>query len=267
MNGEKKTMSLLEENEENIVPSSSKIYKLIVSFLKRIYLVSEQHNRLFFFIVAAMLIGSGYLALIFAPTVKSESFSAPQAQRILYFHVPSAWVALLAFTLVFVASMLFLKSGQIFWDRIAYASAEVGVLFCTVAILTGPFWAKAEWGVYWRNDPKLTVTFVLWLIYIGYLIFRNTSEEEEPELASILSIFGFITVPLTFLASRVLTSSHPNVVGGEGSLGGEMVFALLFSLAAFTLLFYYFLVKRYTLLKIKGEIEDLKTSVGVMLNE
>jgi len=239
----------------------------VVSLLRKLYRLSLDNSRYLLLVAGGMMIVAGYLALIHAPTVTSESFSAPQSQRIFYFHVPAAWIALLAFTVVFAASMVFLKTKRQGWDQLAYASAEVGVLFCTVAIVTGPFWAKAEWDVYWNDDPKLTVTLVLWLIYIGYLVFRNSAEEDDAELASILSIFGFITIPMTFLASRVMVSSHPNVVASdEGGLEGQMVVALVFSVLAFTVLYYYLLVKRLSLLRLKHRMEELKSSIGVMLH-
>lgn len=256
-----------QEGGKKTATSSRTFYQSMVTHLKRLYEFSIRYSHYIFLVSAVMLLISAYLALVFAPTVESPSFSAPNSQRIFYLHVPVAWVALLAFTLVFVASLLFLKYRDSYWDHLAYASAEVGVLFCTAAMMTGAFWAKAEWGAYWSDDPKLTVTFVLWLIYIGYLVFRNSSEENDAELASILSIFGFVTIPMTFLASRVLTSTHPNTVTEEGGLEGEMVFALVFSVFAFTVLFYYILVKRFTLMKLKHRLEDSKRSVGVMLHE
>ena len=253
-------------------PGPSPLSKGVASGLKRLYELSVANSHIILLVSALMLLVSAYLALVYAPEVEDDVpvedriFVAPKSQRIFYLHVPAAWVALLAFTLVFVASMLFLKTRTNYWDHLAYAAAEVGVLFCTVAIVTGPFWAKAEWGEYWRNDPKLNVTFVLWLIYIGYLVFRSSSEEDDAALASILSIFGMITIPMTFLASRWRTSSHPDVVGKEGSLGGDVVFALVFSVFAFTLLFYFLLVKRFALVRMKHRLEELKSRIGVMLH-
>ena len=245
----------------------SRLYRAVFSLFRRVYELSSARLEMLFLVSMVMVIVSGYLALVYAPSVTGGSFAAKEAQRIFYFHVPAAWVSLLAFGLVFGASMVYLRTKEQCWDQLAYASAEVGVLFCTVAIVTGPFWAKAEWDAYWSDDPKLTVTLVLWLIYIGYLIFRNSSEEDDPGLAAILSVFGFITIPLTFFASRVLTSQHPNVVASdEGGLEGKMVVALVFSVFAFTMLFYYILVKRFALLRLKHRLEELKTAVGVMLH-
>ena len=235
--------------------------------LAGLYRLSRQHSLELFILVAVMLLVSGYLALIYAPEVDGENFAAPKSQRIFYFHVPAAWVGLLAFGLVFGFSMTYMKTRDRVWDQLAYASAEVGALFCTLAIATGPIWAKAEWGIYWNDDPKLTVTLILWLTYIGYLIFRNSSDEDDAELAAILSVFGFITIPMTFIASRWIESQHPNVVASEGGgLEGPMVLALVFTVFTFTLLFYYLLIKRFSLLRLTERLEQLKLSVGGMLD-
>ncbi len=249
-------------------PNQGPVYLGVVGGLKRLYRFSSRHSDKLLVLTALMMVVSGFLALVYAPTVTNESFSAPHSQRIFYFHVPAAWVGMLAFTLVFAFSLLYLKTKELYWDQLAYASAEVGVLFCTLAIATGPLWGKAEWDQYWRNDPKLTVTFVLWMVYLAYLALRNSSGEDNAEIASILSIFGFILIPMTFFASRVIASSHPNVVGSSGGgLESEMVLTLVFSVFAFTVFFYYLFLKRFQLFRARTRLEELKTSLGVILNE
>ena len=143
-----------------------------------------------------------YTALIYTPVVDDSGWNAPNAQKIFYFHVPAAWVSFVAFGVVFVASILFLRNSSKKWDTIAFCSAEIGVVFCTLAIVTGPIWGKVEWGVYWRwDDTKLTITFVLWLIYVAYLVLRGGVEsEEKSRLAAVFGIIGFVCVPLSFIS-------------------------------------------------------------------
>jgi len=116
-----------------------------------------------------------YLVFCHAPTEHTMG----DVQRIFYFHVASAWVSFLAFFVVFVAGIVFLKTGQARWDRLAYCSAELGVLFITLVLLTGPLWAKPVWHTWWSWDARLTTSLVLWLIYIAYLMVRNYASDRE----------------------------------------------------------------------------------------
>ncbi len=190
---------------------------------------------------------------------------APYAQKIFYFHVPAAWVSFVAFGVVLVMSILFLKTSLRKWDMIAHASAEVGVVFCTLAILTGPIWGKAEWDEFWRwSDTKLTITFILWLIFIAYLILRSGVEsEEKARLAAVFGIIGFVCVPLSFVSSRIWQSMHPNIVAtSEGSMSPETGIGLLVGVIAFTFLYIFLLLKRIHISEISSKIEDLKEKIG-----
>lgn len=151
--------------------------------------------------------------------------SAPIAQKIFYFHMPSAWASYLAFGVTLFASAMYLGSRDRRYDRFALSSAEIGVVFATIAILTGPIWAKQEWGVYWRwDDAKLTTTFILWLVYIGYLSLRAAMSEPSARarVSAVYGILGFVTVPMSLLSARIaplLRSSHPEVIASSsGSL-------------------------------------------------
>jgi len=117
-------------------------------------------------ITALALLAAMVAIFIYVPTEKTEG----PVQRIMYFHIPSAWVSFLAFFVVFLSSILFLWKKEREWDIYAQASAEVGVLFCTLVLITGPIWARPIWGAWWVWDARLTLTLVLWLIYIAYLM-------------------------------------------------------------------------------------------------
>ena len=173
----------------------------------------------------------------------------------------------MAFGVVFVASILFLRKPQRKLDTIAYSSAEVGVVFCTLAIVTGPIWGKAEWGVYWRwEDTKLTITFVLWLIYIAYLILRGgTESEDKSRLAAVFGIIGFIGVPLSFISSRIWQSMHPNVVAtSQGSMGASTGMGLLLGVIAFSILYVFIVRKRIQIQEMYYKIDELKDKIGGM---
>jgi heme exporter protein C len=194
----------------------------------------------------------------------SAGWIAPYAQKIFYFHTPAAWASYLAFGAVLVMSILYLKSGNPRWDIIARSSAELGVVLCTIAIVTGPIWAKPEWGVFWRwEDTKLLTTFVLWMIYLGYIVLRSTVlGEKGARLAAVFGIIGFASVPISFISSRVWQSLHPNPVGSPGGLGAEAGLTLLAGVIAFTLTYIYILKKRVELQKLQEDVEELKEKAG-----
>jgi heme exporter protein C len=206
------------------------------------------------------------MAFIYAPQVPDQGWTAPLAQKIFYFHVASAWVSYLAFGIVFITSLLFLYKNDIKWDIIALSSAEIGVLFCTLAIVTGPIWAKAEWLVYWRwEDLKLFMTLVLWLIFLAYLALRSgvVSSDRSSRLAAVFGIIGFFCVPLSFAANRIWQTLHPTVIATErGSLQPSMTLALIVAVIAFSFLFFYILIKRIELEKMNLKVEDLKEMLG-----
>jgi heme exporter protein C len=196
---------------------------------------------------------------------KTAGWVSPYGQKIFYLHVSAAWVSFLAFGVVFIASILFLKGPQRKWDTIALSSAEVGVAFCTVAIITGVIWGKAEWGTYWRwDDTKLTITFVLWLIFIAYLLLRGGVETEDTSrLVAVFGIIGFVCVPLSFISSRIWQSMHPNVMAtSEESMSADTGMGLLFGVLAFTFLYIFMLLKRIRIQKMSHRIEELKDKIG-----
>jgi heme exporter protein C len=197
------------------------------------------------------------------------TMSAPVAQKIFYFHMPSAWVSYLAFFVTLVSSVLYLKNRDAKYDRWAHSAAELGVLFATIAILTGPIWAKQEWGVYWRwSDTKLVTTFILWLVYIGYLMFRASVADSgtRARVSAVYGIVGFVTVPMSLLSSRIaplLRSSHPEVIASKtGGLSPEAGLTIGVAVVAFSILFITMLIKRVEIAESEEELEELKRTIG-----
>ena len=177
-------------------------------------------------VVTALLLSFAlYEALIVAPTEQTMG----NVQRIFYYHVPSAWTAFLLFAINFVASTLYLINRSEKADILALVSAEVGVVFCTVVLITGPIWARPVWGIWWTWDLRLTLTLVLWLIYVSYLLLRRFSTGgKTPTIAAVVAIFGALDVPLVYFSIWFFRTQHPSpVIGGGGSLDPRMAHVLL----------------------------------------
>ncbi len=196
--------------------------------------------------VTALLLLYGFCqAWYIAPTEATMG----NVQRIFYYHLPSAWVAFLLFFVNFLASAWYLIRRTDGADALALAAAEVGVSFCTIVLITGPIWARPIWGIWWTWDARLTSTLVLWLIYVSYLVLRHyATGGQVPVLAAALGIFGFVDVPIVYMAIRWFRTQHPQPVigGGQGSgLDHTMWVAVLWNLAAFAMLAVLFVWARY----------------------
>ena len=206
-------------------------------------------------IVTALLLSFAlYEALVAAPTERTMG----DVQRIFYYHVPSAWTAFLLFLTNFVASVVYLVRRNVKADMLALVSAEVGVVFCTVVLVTGPIWARPVWGIWWTWDMRLTLTLVLWLIYVSYLVLRRfSSSSQTPLLAAVLAVFGAIDVPLVYFSIWFFRTQHPSpVIGGGGSLDPRMARVLLINWAAFLCLAWLVCWTRYRLEAAKRQVEE-----------
>jgi len=195
-----------------------------------------------------------YEALIAAPTERTMG----DVQRIFYYHVPSAWTAFLLFLINFVASIVYLIRRDQKSDILALVSAEVGVVFCTVVLITGPIWARPVWGIWWTWDLRLTLTLVLWLIYVSYLVLRRFSTSSQTaKLAAVLAVFGALDVPLVYFSIWFFRTQHPSpVIGNGGSLDPRMAHVLLINWAAFLCLGWLMGWTRYRLEVLKREVEE-----------
>lgn len=217
---------------------------------------SSRWSYLLLVLSAVSIIVSLLMVFIVVPTEATMGI----IQRIFYYHVPVAWVAFLAFFLVFIASIMYLWKRSRMWDIIAHASAEIGVIFTTLVLITGSIWAKPIWGVWWTWDARLTASLVLWLIYIAYLIVRSFIAEEEraARFAAVVGIVGFIDVPIVALAIVIWGTQHPNPVIFEGGLAPIMLATLLLSLLAITSVFFLLLLQRISLRQEELRLNELK---------
>jgi heme exporter protein C len=206
------------------------------------------------FMIAAL-----FMVFIYVPTDKDMG----AVQRIFYFHVPVAWVAFMAFFITFIASIAYLNKRTAWWDTVASSSAEIGLVFATLILITGSIWAKPVWGVWWTWDARLTSSLVLWLIYVAYFLIRSYVPEEErrARYAAVIGIVGFIDVPIVALAIQLWRTAHPSALIFEGGLAPAMLATLLVSIAAFTTLYFLLLFFRIHLIEDEYEINKLKEAL------
>ena len=196
-----------------------------------------------------------FLVFFFAPDERTMG----NVQRIFYFHVPLAWISFLAFFVVFICSIFYLRRKTPEWDTIAHASAEVGILFTTLVLITGPIWAKPVWGIWWTWDARLTTTLVLWLTYIAYILVRNyaITKEQGARFAAVVGIVGFVDVPIVFLAVKLWRTQHPTTIVFEDGLTPAMLLTLLISIAAFTVLYVIMVIQSHSFKSIEAELDNL----------
>jgi heme exporter protein C len=177
------------------------------------------------------------------------------AARIVYFHVPMAWVAFLAFFVVFAASVAYLRTRAERWDRLGRASAEVGVVFTSLVLVTGAIWGYPIWGTWWSWDPKLTTTLIMWFLYLGYLMLRGYAEPPRgARYAAVLGIVGVLDIPILYVAVRLWRGIHPKVE----RMAPEMAWTLLVCTGAFLCLFAWLLWLRLRSLSLRDEIAALR---------
>ncbi|MEQ8765904.1 MAG: CcmD family protein [Planctomycetota bacterium] len=183
--------------------------------------------------------------------------------RIFFFHVPGAWVGLVSFLVVFVASVGYLIRRTQGWDRVAVSAAELGVVFIAITLITGPIWAKVAWNVWWDWDARLTSTLVLFLLFCGYLMLRRYIAEpsSRAKLSAVVGIVSAVDVPIVYFSIRWWRTQHPQpVIGGaEGSgLGERELIAFLYSLGVFTLLYFVLLIQRVSMARLEDSVELLR---------
>jgi heme exporter protein C len=198
--------------------------------------------------------------LVMAFGVAPREATQGNVQRIMYLHVPSVWVAYLAFAVVLVASIAYLIRRAEAADRLAHASAEVGVLFTGLTIATGSIWGKPTWGTWWTWDARLTTVSILFVMYLGYLLLRGMIDDRErgARFAAVLGIVAAFNIPLVHFSVYWWRTLHqpPSLMRpGPAPMPGVIVAALLVNFAAFTLLYVYFVTRRARLLRLEAEVE------------
>ncbi len=200
-------------------------------------------------LATAAAILASWMGLVWAPTDAVQG----DVYRVIYVHVPTAWLAYLAFVVVFLASVGWLWTRRPWFDALAVASAEIGVLFTGLFIVAGSIWAKPTWGVWWTWDPRLVTTAVMFCMYLGYLLLRSLSSDFERRAtrAAVLGIIAVVDIPIVHLSVLWMNSVHqlPTVarIGASPALDAQMGMTLGVSVIAFTLVYFALLVERMEL--------------------
>ncbi len=200
-------------------------------------------------IVSILAVVAVYIRAIFFTPIEARQGIA---QKILYVHAPAAWVAFLAFGLVAIVSILYLWLKDQKFDYIAESSAEIGLMFTTVVLITGPLWAKPVWGTYWTWDARLTLTMFLWFIYVGYIVLRGAIDDRamRARYSAVLGILGAALIPFIHMSVYIFRTMHPQPVfmkPSAPSMPAVMTTTLLCAFAGFTLMYVWLLRERYQL--------------------
>jgi heme exporter protein C len=212
-----------------------------------------------------MMLAALFMIFLYVPSEAEQGI----VQRIFYFHVPLAWVAFMAFGLVAISGVFYLWLGDRIWDDLGYAAAESGMVFCTLMLVSGSLWAKPIWGAWWTWDSRLTTTFVLWLMYGGYLMLRAMADD-TPQVARFGAVVGVVAaldVPIVIVSVRLWRTIHPAVLvmrnGGHGLEDPRMIATLAVSTLAFTALFAWILLLRFSELRARTRLANLAEGLAM----
>ena len=224
----------------------------------------QRAREALFFASAALMGVTLYLVFIWVPTEQNLGVS----QRIFYFHVPLGWLGMISIVIVAIASFMHLQTGREKWDSLAATTAELGLLFATLIIVTGSIWAKPVWGVWWTWDAKLTTTLILWFIYVSYLMLRSyaPSGSQGRRYSSVVALIGAIDAPIIYMATVWWRTAHPELnigpLADSGSLDSRMLLTFLISIVAFTVLYAHVLVERYSHKRAEAALDELHQRVS-----
>jgi heme exporter protein C len=227
---------------------------------------SNRTGLLILTIVAAIaMFIATWLALVGAPSAAGLTVNETYAQRIIYFHVPIAWLSMLAFLVTMICSIGYLVTRNRKWDSRALSSAELGIVFTVAAAASGSIWAKPAWNVWWTWDPRLTTYTVMFLLYIGYFMLRNAMDDpaRRARFAAVYGIFAFLSVPITFMSIRWWRTIHPVLMDAKNfGLSAGMRPAFFFGIFAFTLLYFTLLAHRVRLERAREEVDALREQIA-----
>ena len=218
-------------------------------------------------VLAVVMLGaSTYFALVKAPT----ELVMGNVQRVFYFHIGTAWTALLGFLFTAVLSLIYLFTKDLKWDRYQVAAIEVSLVFFLITIILGSIWARPAWNTWWTWDPRLTTAAITELIYIAYFMLRQGIDDPDrrARFGAVYALIGGISAPVTFMAIRLFRTIHPVVIAGGNpkAQGGfdmtpTMLTAMFMALAAFTVIFIDLYWNRIRLGNLEDKVEQLKLKV------
>ncbi|MFQ5976051.1 MAG: cytochrome c biogenesis protein [Candidatus Hydrothermarchaeales archaeon] len=225
----------------------------------------RKHSLLLLGSLYIIVLAGMYKALNLAPLdpdlLRFDGDPMSHGYKIFFFSMENAAVTYIAFLILLLASIMYLRTRDRKWDNIASSSAELGIVFCTILLVNGAIFSNLAWGAYWNWDPRQTTSLALWFILASYLSLRSALEDEETKarLSAILGIFGFVGVPLTHISATMWRSNHPQLYGKTPfSLDSSGVIAFMLMLFG-VLIFYFYLLWLNTKLKnLKREHRKLK---------
>ncbi len=205
-----------------------------------------------------LMAAAGLITFVAAMTVPPDVVQG-QLSRILYVHVPAAWLAYVAFGVTMLSSAMYLWKKDMKWDRRAHASAEVGVFFTALLIGLGMIWGKSTWDTWWAWDARLTLTAIMFFVYVGYLALRRTTDnlDVRAQRAAILGVVAIVQVPLVHFSVVWWRSLHqpPSIIKPEGpDMDSSMVVTLLIAVASFTVMYIAMMIKRIELARLEDDI-------------
>lgn len=214
------------------------------------------------YISILLLAVATYLALVFAPTEQVMG----NVQRIFYFHIGTAWTALLGFIFAALLAVIYLFTKNMKWDILEVAAVEISVTFFLITIILGSIWARPAWNTWWTWDPRLTTAAVTELIYVAYFMLRAGIEDPErrARFGAVYTLVGGVSAPITFMAIRLFRSIHPVIIGAANAnqdkmnMTPGMLTAFLFALLTFTIIFIDLFWNRYRLGQLEAKVEQLK---------
>ncbi len=218
----------------------------------------------------AVLVALGVTAVL-ALWVSPRDIEQGEAVRLLYLHVPTIWIAFLAFFITALSSVLWLvpRTRNTTWDLLAGASAEVGVVFTGITLVVGSLWGRPTWGTYWVWDARLTTTAILFFLYLGYLALRRTGStaEERGKRCAIAALIAFADVPIVHFSVTWWQTLHQNGTVFnpkiEVQIHGSMAFTLLWSVASFTLFYVYLVMRRLQLAELEEGLEERELEIAI----
>jgi heme exporter protein C len=219
-------------------------------------------------IVAIIVLGIATYMALTAPTERVMG----EVQKVFYFHIGTAWTALLGFILAGVFSVVYLITKDLKWDRMQVAAIEVSLVFFLITIVLGSIWARPAWNTWWTWDPRLTTAAVTELIYIAYFMLRQGIDDPDrrARFGAVYALVGALSAPITFFAIRLFRTIHPVVIGGTNpdadggfSMSPDMRTAFFFALFAFSVIFVDLFWNRIRLGDLQEKVEQLKLKVSM----
>lgn len=215
------------------------------------------------------LVGIAWL-VVFGLVVTPADVNQGESVRIMYAHVPGAWLAYLAFVVTALSSAMYLfrRTRSLVWDRVAGASAEIGVLFMAISLVTGSLWGRLTWGTFWTWDARLTTTAFLFITYVGYLAVRNLggTHHQRARRSAVLALLAVLEIPLVHFSVELWNSLHQDasVAGNtDVTMDGLMLFTLFLGVIVFTLMYVWMLLHRQRALTLQDMIDDVGLDVAL----